>query len=187
MSKHGSSTWKLRYRNYIRSAQTPDEISFVHDEISLPDGRTKDYYFADSPYRVAMIAAVSEQNEIALIEQYRYLFGEVLLELPAGSPEGSETLEEGARRELLEEAGLIADNMVELGNFYPAVGITNQDVTIFLATGLSGAEQKLDDDEEITVHWMNLPEAVKAVNNGSIKNQSAALGILLAARHLNVG
>ncbi|MDQ6661051.1 MAG: NUDIX hydrolase [Chloroflexota bacterium] len=173
---NGSETWTLLERKYLHAATTADEVSFVHDIVSLSDGQHRDYYFMDSPYRVVMVAAILD-NKIALIRQHRYLFNEVLLELPAGSPQGNESLEYGARRELLEEAGLTA-----LGNYYPAVGITNQDLTIFLATDISFGNANPDDGENIAVQWDEIKEAVAMVHSGVIKNESSALGILLAAK-----
>lgn len=169
---------------YIYEAQTEDEVSFVADTFLLPSGEEREYYYVDSPYHVVAVIAIDTNRNVTIIRQYRYIVDKVLVEIPAGSPTKFESLLEGAKRELAEEAGVEAKGFKELGTFYTSAGITNQRVTIFLATDLTIVEQKLDVMEEIEVQWVPLTEAVQLVRNGVISSQVSALAILLADLHV---
>lgn len=170
---------------YIYKAQTEDEVSFVVDTFLLPSGEEREYYYVDSPYHVVAVVGIDADRNITIIRQYRYIVDKVLVEVPAGSPGRSESLLEGAKRELAEEAGVEAREFEELGTFYTSVGITNQRVTIFLATDLTVVGQKLDAMEEIEMQWVPLAEAVQHVRSGVISSQVSALAILLADLHVH--
>lgn len=180
----GAMTWKRIKRDYVYRAKTPDDISFVVDSVLLPNGRQTEYSFVDCPYHVVAIVAMDSNAKIALIKQSRYVVDDVVIEVPAGSPVEGETLAEGAGRELAEEAGVLATSFEELGTFYSSIGITNQRVTVFLATQLVMTEQKLDDMEEIKVEWTPLPDAVEMVKKGLVSSQTAAIAVLLAYLHV---
>lgn len=178
----GHKNWALKNRDTIYAAQTPDEISFVRDRISLPSGHEFNYVYVDCPYEVVYVIGVNDRQEILVINQYRYLLGENVFEVPAGSPEGEESLEAGALREFEEEAGYIAKSIRKLTSFYPSSGITNQKCHIFLASNLEESNQNLEESEEITVSWMHIDKAISMVHQGAIENVGAALGIVLAER-----
>jgi 8-oxo-dGTP pyrophosphatase MutT (NUDIX family) len=180
---YGSMTWKLVNRSYLYEAATPDEVSFVVDSLELPNGREREYYFVDCPYHVVAVVAVNSRNEVAMIRQHRYLVDEVLLEVPCGSPEGDETLVDGASKELREEAGVTAESFKNLGTFYTSVGITNQKVTAFLATGVSLVDQELDDGEEIEVEWMPFGHVISLIKSGQVTNGTSAIALMMAWLH----
>jgi ADP-ribose pyrophosphatase len=181
---YGAMTWKRIRRDYIYRAKTDDDVSFIVDSILLPNGRKAEYTFVDCPYHVVAVVALDEDANVAIISQSRYVVDETLLEIPSGSPVKGESLVEGASRELAEEAGAEAAKFEELGTFYPSVGITNQRVTVFMATGLTMTAQNLDDMEHIEVEWTPLPDAVEKVRKGQVASQTAALAILLASLHM---
>jgi 8-oxo-dGDP phosphatase len=177
-------TWQRLRRDYVHKAKTEDDVSFVVDTIRLPNGRTVEYSFVDCPYHVVAIVAMDSDSNVALIRQHRYVISDSLVEIPSGSPVAGETLLEGASRELAEEAGVEAMKFEDLGSFYPSIGITNQQVTVFLATELTLTSQDLDDTEHIDVEWTPLPQAVEMVRKGLIASQTAAMAVLLTSLHL---
>ena len=97
----------------------------------------------------AVVIALSEAAEIALVEQWRHPVGERFLELPQGAWDGDESPdpEALARGELAEETGLRATSMDRLGTLYFAYGISDQRFDVWLATGLSQGEQALEPEE----------------------------------------
>lgn len=107
----------------------------------------------------AVILAVTETDEIVLVEQYRVPLGTFCLELPAGlvGDNGPEEVLTAARRELEEETGFQAETLEDLGMFTSSPGMTNEHFTLVRATGLTrvGAGGGVD-GEAITVHRVPL-------------------------------
>lgn len=182
----GHREWKLVKRDKIYEAETPDEISFIRDRIELPSAHQFNYVYVDCPYEVVFVVGVNEQRDVLLIKQFRYLLNEEVYEVPAGSPEGNESLEDGALREFEEESGYRAASIEKLISFYPSSGITNQQCHVFLAKNLVKTRQDLEETEDIEVSWMKLSDAAALAREGQIKNAGAALGLLLAEMKLNL-
>jgi ADP-ribose pyrophosphatase len=126
--------------------------------------KVHNWEFADRPNisGIVAIAAATEEGEVLLVEQFRPPVGKRVLELPAGlagdiSGSEKEELAEAARRELLEETGYDAEQMIYLTEGPPSAGITSEVVTFFRAeklrcTGHGGG----DASESITVHKVPL-------------------------------
>lgn len=171
--------WKLIKRRYIYKAKTLDEVSFVQDKVELPNGKQFDYSYVDCPYEVVYVVGVDKDHRISLIKQYRYIVNKDLLEIPAGSPDPGETLEEGAIREFEEETGFRPARIVKLGSFYPSVGLTNQIGHMFIALDLTKSIQRLEETEFIQVQWVKIEEALQLVKQGKIMGAGAAYGLFL--------
>ncbi len=134
----------------------------------------------------AAIVPVKE-GVIYLVRQWRYAVGEDLLEIPAGTREEEETLEECASRELREEAGLRAGKLVKLFEGYPVPGYGSERIAIFLAMELEEAEPEAEEDEFIEIVKVPLEDAVRRVREGQIRDLKTALGILLAHEAIQSG
>ncbi|HIY11319.1 MAG TPA: NUDIX hydrolase [Candidatus Anaerofilum excrementigallinarum] len=129
----------------------------------------------------ACIAALSDEDEVYMVRQFRYAFGKELWELPAGKLEPGEDPFEAAKRELAEEAGLTARHYTDLGVFYPTVGYCTEIIYTWAATGLEPVPQHLDEDEFLTVYKIPLQKALEMVYSGEIQDGKTALGILKLA------
>ncbi|MEK7145851.1 MAG: NUDIX hydrolase, partial [Patescibacteria group bacterium] len=105
---------------------------------------------------------------------------------PAGMREENEDPLETAKRELREEAGVIAKKWTALGSFYMECSSTNKESFAFLAEDLELGEGNPDDDEEIESRWLPLEEALKKVASGEIKDGLTCLGLLRAQSILRV-
>jgi ADP-ribose pyrophosphatase len=104
------------------------------------------------------IIAVNEKGNLILVEQHREALGELVLELPAGlvGDEGAETLEEAARRELLEETGYMAGAMRLVAQGPSTPGMSDEIVTLFYAENVTRVQEGGGvADEKITVHEWN--------------------------------
>ncbi len=124
------------------------------------------------------IAPLTENNELIFVKQFRYPYNEILLELPAGKRDNNEDPVEGAKRELKEETGATAEKIVSLGQLYPTVAYCDEIIWLYLATGLKFGEQKLDEDEFLSVTKIPLDVACEMVLNGEIKDSKTQVLIL---------
>jgi ADP-ribose pyrophosphatase len=111
---------------------------------------------------VVVLVAVTPERELVLVEQYRPAVRRKCIELPAGlvgdvAGQETETLASAAHRELIEETGFAAREMVQLAEGPIAVGVSDEIVTFFEARGLTRVgEGGGDDTEDIAVHVVPL-------------------------------
>ncbi|MDD4850794.1 MAG: NUDIX hydrolase [Gemmiger sp.] len=126
----------------------------------------------------ACVLAVTDAEEIYMVRQFRYAFGEELWELPAGKLEAGEDPFEAAKRELTEECGITAEAYTSLGVLYPTVGYDTEKIYTWLARGIHPAKQHLDEDEFLDVHKVPFEKAYAMVMDNTIKDSKTIAGIL---------
>lgn len=119
-----------------------------------------------------------------MVEQYRYPYGEVVLEIPAGKRDGDEAPLEGGRRELREETGATAQSYTFLGELYPTPGYCGEVIYMYLAQGLSYGETDPDEDEFLNIKKIPLDRAVDMIMKGEIKDAKTQAAILKVERIL---
>lgn len=147
------------------------------DKVELENGRTSTREVVHH-HGGACIAALTENDEIYLVRQFRYAFGQELWELPAGKLEKGEDPFEAARRELGEECGLTAEHFVDLGPVYPTVGYCTEIIYCWAATGLSPCGMHLDEDEFHTPEKVPFDRAVEMVLSGEIRDGKTMAALL---------
>ncbi|MGB9589670.1 MAG: NUDIX hydrolase, partial [Candidatus Hydrothermia bacterium] len=116
------------------------------DRIAVPDGREADREYVVFGRSVVMVP-VTDEDRVVLVNQYRHPTRDFLLELPAGKVEENEDPEQAAARELVEETGFRAKELVRFGEFFLAPGYSTELMTGFVATGLVPGEKEPDPDE----------------------------------------
>ncbi len=149
--------WKTIDSKYI--IQRPWATLRV-DKLEMPNGNIKEeYYVLEYPTWVNMVA-LTEDNQVIFVKQYRHGAGKIMLELPAGVVEDNEDPEIAARRELLEETGYAFDDISYVCELFanPATS-GNITYTYLLTGGRKVQEQDLDPSEDIEVVLMALEEA----------------------------
>jgi 8-oxo-dGTP pyrophosphatase MutT (NUDIX family) len=141
------------------------------------DGTEVERQVVEHPGSVAIVA--HDADYVYLVAQPREAVEhDRLLEIPAGTLDvPGESALECARRELAEEAEMAASAWTELHRIYPSPGFLNEEVTIFLATGLSAASGERDADEEIEI--VKLPLSGIAAALPGIRDASTVIGLLL--------
>lgn len=128
---------------------------------------------------VVTVFALTDNNEIYLISQYRRLLGRTTLEAVAGFIDEGETPLEAAKRELKEEIGITAGNWKELKVVNTGASVTKGRAYLFLARGLIIGNPQPEDDEEITPVLIPFEKAVEKAINGEIDIATTIAGILL--------
>ncbi len=128
----------------------------------------------------AVIVPVFADKSVALVRQYRHATGEYLLEIPAGTLNRGEAPKEGARRELEEEIGVTSDNIEKLTEFYVSPGFLTEKMFVYLAADLKEGEQKLEEDEILTIEKFTFPEAFEKIKNNEIQDAKTMVGLILA-------
>lgn len=156
------------------------------DEALLPDGKTAVREVVEHNGGV-MVAPLDEDGNLYFVDQFRYPYFEVVTELPAGKLEKGEDPYEAGIRELKEETGAVAQNIISLGRLYPSPGYCGEIIHLYLATGLSFGEQNPDDDEFLEVKKIHISKAVEMVMKGELTDSKTQVGILKVARLLDEG
>lgn len=151
------------------------------DRCQREDGTIVDPYFVVEMPTSATAVALTADNKVLMVKQYRHPIGEVILETPGGFIDEGEDFATGMRRELLEETGYAFDTVDYLGRVAANPGVLNNYTELYLATGgVKQRDQQLDHNEEIVVVEMSLDELQQMVLNGGIKQSLHVNCILLA-------
>ena len=153
-------------------------INVRRDDALLPNGNTAIREVVEHLGGIC-VAALTENNEILMIRQFRYPYMKEVLEIPAGKRDSKdEDTLQGALRELKEETGATAKNVFSLGQLYPTPGYCNEIIYMYGATDLEFGQQNLDPDEFLSVEKIPFEKAVEMVLNGEIKDAKTQTAIL---------
>jgi 8-oxo-dGTP pyrophosphatase MutT (NUDIX family) len=161
-------------------------IRVTQGTFEAPDGSTFSRDIVRHPGAVAVVA-LTDDDHVVLVRQYRAPVDDLVLELPAGIKDvDGEPPEETARRELIEEAGYSAGNVEFLTRFNISVGFTDEQTDIYLATDLTRVDQDVQGVEEqhMTVERVPLAEALSLIERGELRDAKSVVGILLTLRRL---
>ncbi|MFN3345888.1 MAG: NUDIX hydrolase [Chloroherpetonaceae bacterium] len=138
-------------------------LTVREERLELESGGIIEQFYVFEYPRWVNVVALTKENEVVLIRQYRHAIGEVYFEIPAGVCEDGEDLLEAAQRELLEETGYGGGEWSLFMTLCANPSIQANRTYTFLARGVEKqAHQQLEATEEITVH-LKSPEEVKAL------------------------
>jgi ADP-ribose pyrophosphatase len=155
--------WKVLATSYFRPR-------FRIDKCELSNGNLLDATIFE--FRAwANVVALTKSGEVVLVRQYRHGVCESLLEFPGGIVEDGEDPVNGAKRELLEETGYTASNMIQVGQFYPNPALQTNTLHCFLALDVEKvSEQNLDAGEDIEVHLVPFNDLVEMAKRGELQH-----------------
>ena len=153
---------------------------------SFANERTKtiyDYVVFGGPLLTTVVFAVTDDKEIIAVKQFRHGADNFILELPGGIPQDGESGEENARKELLEETGYSSESIVQLTPeptyFDPASWTTA--FQPFLAEGCGKIyHQNLDPTEDIEVVKMPIPDWLRLIETGEVRDAKSIVATFLA-------
>jgi len=149
------------------------------DTVSLPGGGQSTREVVEHAGAVGVVA-VDNDNNIIMVRQYRKPVEKVLLEIPAGTMEKDEDPLVCAQRELKEETGFTAKHWKKILSYYSAPGFTDEYLHLYLASGLTGGDIELDEDEFVETVHLPLPEAYQMIFEGKIADGKSIIGIQYA-------
>jgi 8-oxo-dGTP pyrophosphatase MutT (NUDIX family) len=139
------------------------------DDVLAPKGFKTKYFYVDKIGKSVSIVAEDKDGKIYLVGQSKYPSGNnYSWETVAGGGEGSESLLRSAKRELREEAGLVAKKWISLGYYYPSGGTCNQIVYIYLAKDLKMIKSEPDPTELIKIRKETLANIIKMIKSNEI-------------------
>lgn len=158
---------EMRYEGRIVSVRT--------GMIELDDGSTAFREIVEHPGGVGVVPWLGDRAVLA--KQYRLAVGRSMIEIPAGKLEGDESPEARGRAELEEEVGYTAEEMIPIGSIFPSVGFLTEEIHLFIATGLTKTQQRLESDERIEVVEYSLDEIRAGLANYAFRDAKTVAGL----------
>lgn len=162
-------------------------IRVEHHEVLNPAGNPGIYGKVHYKNTAISIVAVDSAGFTYLVGQYRYTLNAYSWEVPEGgcSLESGESTLEAAKRELLEETGLVATEWTELGEVYLSNSVSDEKAVMYLAQNLSQHQACPEETEQLKIRKLPLREAIEMAQTGQITDALSVLTLLkIPALHL---
>ena len=163
---------KTLKKNYLYQGKI---LNLRCDEVELHDGTTSKREIVE--HGGGACALYVENGKILFVKQYRYAYGEEVLEIPAGKLEKGEDPKCTALRELEEEAGIRAERANLLFTIYPTPGYTNEKIFVYEVKEGTRVDARLDEGEYLDVVWLSLNEAKTALLRGELHDAKTIIAL----------
>ena len=167
------------------SSQTVYENAWLelsHRDVINPSGNKGIYGLVKFKNQAIGVIPVDEEGNIYLVGQYRYAIDEYSWEIPEGGGVlGADGLD-AAKRELIEETGLVAGKWTKLARIHTSNSATNEEGFLYIAEELSQQEAEPEETEDLQVRKVPLAEAVEMVMRSEITDSLSVCAILMTAR-----
>ena len=152
-------------------------------DVELPDGKTGYREIVNHPGGVGIVA-LTDDNKILMVRQFRKPIEKTILEIPAGKLEKGEDPLECGKRELEEETGYKAKEFVSLGYLYPSPGFANEVTHLYLAWGLEKGEVNPDEDEYLDILEISVEEVYSSIMKNEINDAKTVIGFFKALEYI---
>ena len=160
-------------------------ISVREDKVIRPDGKPGIYGVVETSIATGVVA-LTPQQEVYLVGQFRYTMNEYSWEIIEGGSAEGETALEAAKRELQEEAGLVAETWENLGAEVHLSNCFSSEIgRLFLASGLSQTQSSPEGTEQLEIQRLPLSRCLEMIANGEIKDAMSIIGLTRAAETLS--
>jgi 8-oxo-dGTP pyrophosphatase MutT (NUDIX family) len=158
--------WKVLESTYLFNQPW---LTVRKDTCETPGGKTIPSFYVMEYPEWANAFCLTKDGRVVMVKQYRHGLGVESIELPGGVVDEGESIEEGVKRELLEETGYRFETVAFLGKISANPSTTNNMMHMFLATGGEKvAEQNLDEEEEVEVVHMTIEEVKQLIREQRI-------------------
>lgn len=142
-------------------------FNVVQDEVRV-NGNIRPYDYLEMMEGVSILPFHGEN--IITLREYRYPIRSWQTELPGGLIDPGETPKQAAVRELKEETGYEAEEVISLGYFYPSFGSTDEKIHLFAIQCGKLGEESLDPAEVLKIHEVSIKEFQELVASGEVKH-----------------
>ncbi len=173
--------WKRVSRDTVYAN---DWIEVFDDRVIRPDGQPGVYGVVHFLTQAAAIVPFDPARGVLLVGQERYTLERYSWEIPQGGVALDDDLLDGAKRELMEETGLIAERWTQLLTSELSNSTTDEVGGTFLAEGLTETVPRPEGTEKLRLKWADLDDALRMGEVGEIRDLPSQAGLLAAARHL---
>jgi ADP-ribose diphosphatase len=129
-----------------------------------------------------VILPVLDADHVVLLRNHRFVIGETLWEVPAGTVEPGEALQTCARRELAEETGYTAAKWRSLGYLYASPGVLDEKLHLFVAEELTPGPARPEADEQLHPVTLRFADAIQMCLTGEIRDAKTVTSLLLWER-----
>ena len=150
------------------------------DEVELPNGKKAKREYIRHQGAVCVVP-ITQDGNIIVVDQYRYPFGRVVTEIPAGKIDPGEDPDTAARRELSEETGIEDGELTFIGEFYSSPAILTEIIYMYTVKNFTRGELHPDPDEFVEVREIPLDRLVDDILSGKIKDSKTQAAVLKAA------
>lgn len=157
-------------------------VDVLMDDVELPNNKIAKREIVVHPGGVCILPVDNEEN-VYLVEQYRYAAESMMLEAPAGKLEPGEDPFLCAKRELMEETGCSAENWISLGEVFTSPGFSTEKLHLYLATDLKNGNPCPDEDEFVELKIVKLNELLQMIEENKIYDGKTVIAALRAKRY----
>jgi len=170
-----NNPWKI-----LSSTQVYDNpwINLIEYQVINPGGGKGIYGKVHFKNRAVGIVPIDDEGNVYLVGQFRFPLDSYSWEIPEGGAPFNEDLMSSAKRELIEETGIIATQWQKLFDIHLSNSVSDEIATVYLATGLTFADAAPEETEEIQVKKLPFEQAYQMVLNGEITDSLSIAGIL---------
>ena len=170
--------WTRRSR---RTAYDNPWVTIWHDEVDLPDGSPGIYGVVHFAHLAVGVVVIDDDDRVLLVGQHRYPLDAYSWELPEGGVPAAESPLDGARRELLEETGVDAEDWREIVRFHLSNSVSDEAGVIFAARAARHGLPSPEPSEELAVRWVAFDEAFAMASDGRVTDAMTIMGLQAVA------
>ncbi|MBS1953201.1 MAG: NUDIX hydrolase [Cyanobacteria bacterium SZAS-4] len=169
-----TSPWKTKGSRFVY------ENPWIHvreDDVVQPDGKPGIYGVVHFKNTAIGVLPIDEDDKICLVGQYRYAIERYSWEIPEGGCAEGEDYLDAAKRELIEETGMVASDWTRLGCSHLSNSVSDELAIFYLATGLTRGTPNPEGTEELAYKHVTFDQALDMVMQGEITDALSILAI----------